>query len=172
MHEIFKKRRSIREYSNKEVSEKQIHNILCSAMVAPSGNHVNPWEFIVVKDKEKLFQLGKCGRWQSFVGRCSVGIVIIAKEKDTDMWLEDCSIAGAHIYLEATNQGLGCCWANIKDGRTEDGKDREEYVRDILNIPEEYRVLCIMAIGYPIKEVPPHTEEEYDDSKVFRDTFS
>ena len=171
MHEIFKKRRSIREYSDKEVSEEQIRNILCSAMVSPSGNHANPWEFVVVKDKEELSKLGKCGQWQSFVGKCSVGIVIIAKERDTDMWLEDCSIAGAHIYLEATNQGLGCCWANVKGGKTEDGEDREEYVRDILNIPKEYRVLCIMAIGYPAREAPPHSEEEYDESKVHRESF-
>jgi nitroreductase len=171
MHEIFKKRRSIREYSNKEVSEEQVHNILCAAMVGPSGNHVNPWEFIVVRDRENLSNLGKCGKWQSFVGRCSVAIVIIAKESDTDMWLEDCSIAASHIYLESTNQGLGCCWANIKDSITENGEDREEYVRNILNIPKEYRVLCIMSIGYPLKDAPEHSEEEYTEDKVHKESY-
>jgi nitroreductase len=171
MHEIFKKRRSIRQYSNREVSEEQIHNILCAAMVSPSGNHANPWEFVVVKKKETLSKLGNCGKWQSFVKDCSVGIVIIAKESDTDMWLQDCSIAGAHIYLEAANQGLGCCWANVLDGKTEEGKDREEYVREILDIPKEYRVVSIMAIGYPEKEIIPHTEDEYTEGKVHRERY-
>jgi nitroreductase len=171
MHEIFKKRRSIRKYSKREVSEEQIYNILCAAMVSPSGNHANPWEFIVVKEKETLSKLGECGKWQSFVKDCSVGIVIIAKESDTDMWLQDCSVVGAHIYLEATNQGLGCCWANVLDGKTEDGKDREEYVRGILDIPSQYRVISIMAIGHPEGEMQEYTEDEYMEEKVHREVY-
>ncbi len=77
MNEIFKKRRSIRQFTGKEVSEEQVHDILCAAMVSPSGNHVNPWEFVVVRDKEKLSKLGDCGQWQGFVKDCNVAIVII-----------------------------------------------------------------------------------------------
>jgi len=171
MNEIFKKRRSVRHFKNKEVSEEQIHDIVCAAMVSPSGNHVNPWEFIVVRDKEKLSKLGKCGQWQSFIAGCNVAIVIIAKESDTNMWIEDCSIAGAHIYLECANQGLGSCWAKVRGAKTEAGEDREEYVREILNIPEEYRVLNVMAIGYPDKQPPPHSEDEYMENKVHKGVF-
>jgi len=140
-------------------------------MVSPSGNHVNPWEFVVVREKEKLSKLGDCGKWQSFVKDCNVAIVILGKESLTDTWLEDCSIAGAHIYLESANQGLGCCWARVREGKTEDGKDREEYVRNVLGIPKEYRVVSIMAIGYSAIEIPPHSEEEYDESKVHENLF-
>jgi nitroreductase len=80
MNEIFKKRRSIRQFTNKKVTKEQIHSILCSAMVSPSGNHVNPWEFVVVGEKEKLSKLGCCGKWQSFVKDCNVAIVILGKE--------------------------------------------------------------------------------------------
>ncbi len=171
MNEIFKKRRSIRQFTDEEVSEEQIHNILCAAMVSPSGNHVNPWEFVVVRDREKLSRLGRCGKWQSFIADCNVAIVVIAKEEDTDMWIEDCSIVGAHIYLEAANQGLGSCWARIRDGKTETGQDREEYVKEILNIPEEYRVLNIMAVGEPKTLPPEYDESRYDEGKVHRDIF-
>lgn len=171
MDEIFKKRRSVRQFTNQEVSEEQVRNILCAAMVSPSGNHVNPWEFVVVREKEKLSKLGQCGQWQSFIANCNVAIVVIAKESDTEMWLEDCSVAGAHIYLEVANQGLGSCWAKIKGGNTSSGQDREEYVREILDIPSEYRVVNIMAIGYPEKQPPPHSEDGYDKSKVHEDMF-
>lgn len=50
MNELFKKRRSTRQFTDQEVKEEQIHDILCAAMVAPSANHVNPWEFIVVRN--------------------------------------------------------------------------------------------------------------------------
>ena len=171
MNEIFKKRRSIRQFTNKEVSQEQIHDILCAAMVSPSGNHVNPWEFVVVREKDKLSRLGKCGQWQSFIADCNVAIVIIARESDTDMWLEDCSIAASHIYLEVADQGLGSCWANIRGGSTPEGQDREEYVREILDIPSEYRVLNVMAIGYPAVQPPPHGEDSYQEGKVHRDIF-
>ena len=171
MNEIFKKRRSVRQFTSKEVSQEQIHAILCSAMASPSGNHVNPWEFVVVRDKDKLSRLGECGQWQSFIANCNVAIVVIAKESDTEMWIEDCSVVGAHIYLEVANQCLGSCWAKIKGGSTPDGQDREEYVREILDIPSEYRVLNIMAIGEPKVQPPPHSEDCYDESKVHRDIF-
>ncbi len=171
MNELFKKRRSVRQFTNKEVSKEQVRSILCAAMVSPSGNHVNPWEFVVVRDKEKLSQLGECDQWQSFIANCNVAIVIIAKESDTDMWLEDCSIAGAHIYLETANQGLGSCWTRVRGGQTPDGRDREEYVREVLDIPSEYRVVNIMAIGYPVTQPSPHREDEYDESKVHEDMF-
>ena len=171
MNEIFKKRRSVRQFTSKEVSEEQVHDILCAAMVSPSGNHVNPWEFIVVRDTEKLSKLGECGQWQSFIADCNVAIVIIAKDSDTDMWIEDCSVVAAHIYLEVANQGLGSCWARIRGGRTPDGKDREEYVREVLEIPQEYRVLNIMAIGEPKIQPPLHSEDSYQEGKVHRDIF-
>jgi nitroreductase len=123
------------------------------------------------EDRETLSKLGDCGKWQAFVRDCNVAIVILGKESLTDMWLEDCSIAGAHIYLEATNQGLGCCWAKVRGGKTEEGEEREEYVRNILDIPSEYRVVSIMAIGYPAIEPPPHSEEEYDKNRVHEDLF-
>jgi nitroreductase len=88
------------------------------------------------------------------------------------MWLEDCSVAGSHIYLETANQGLGSCWAKVRGGQTPDGRDREEYVREVLDIPNEYRVVNIMAIGYPIKQPPPHSEDEYDESKVHEEAYS
>jgi nitroreductase len=171
MNEIFKKRRSVRQFKDKEVSKEQVRNILCAAMVSPSGNHVNPWEFIVVRDKEKLSKLGDCGQWQGFIADCNVAIVVVAKENDTDMWLEDCSIAAAHIYLESANQGLGSCWARVRGGKTSNGEDREEYVREILDIPSEYRVVNVMAIGYPEKQPPQHSEDEYNESKIHKDIF-
>jgi nitroreductase len=171
MNEIFKKRRSVRKFTDQEVSKEQIRNILCAAMVSPSGNHVNPWEFLVVRDKEKLSKLGDCGQWQRFVADCNVAIVIIAKEDDTDMWLEDCSVAAAYIYLEVANQGLGSCWAKVRGGKTPSGEDREEYVKGILDIPSEYRVLNVMAIGYTDQQPPLHSEDEYKESKVHNDVY-
>ena len=170
MNEIFKKRRSVRQFKNKKVTEKQIKEILSAAMVAPSANHVNPWEFVVVRDKETLSRLSEIGMWQKFVADASVSIVISANPADTDKWVQDCSIATSHIYLEAANQGLGSCWANVM-GNPMKENERERLVKQILNIPDIHRVLCIMAIGHPAKDVEEHSENEYREDKVHEERW-
>jgi nitroreductase len=165
MNEIFKKRRSVRQFTDKEVTDEQVKEILTAAMVAPSANHVNPWEFVVVRDKSTLDRLSEIGMWQKFIADSSVSIVITANAIDTDKWVQDSSIAGAHIYLETANQGLGSCWANVMDNPMKEN-ERERLVKEVLNIPDTHRVLCIMAIGYPAQEIEEHTEDEYREDKV------
>ena len=170
MNDIFKNRRSVREFTDQEVSDEQIREILNAAMVAPSGMHKQPWEFIVVKDREMLKKLSTIGVWQKFISNSSVSIVITAKESDSDLWIQDCSLVAGHIYLESTNQGLGSCWANVKSHDENEG-DKEKLVRKELGIPHGYRVLCIMAIGYPKREVVPHSDKEFIEKKVHRDKW-
>jgi len=171
MHELFKKRRSVRDFQEKEITDFQIKQILTAAMVAPSGRHACPWEFILVKDPKTKDKLSKLRRYGRFIKDAPIAIVIVGKEKESNLWVQDCSLAAGHIYLEATNQGLGTCWVNIKDSKTDDGKDAEQAVKEILGIPDDLRVLCIMPIGHPRGEVQPHTEEEYRDEIVHREKW-
>jgi len=170
MNEIFKKRRSVRQFTDEEVDDEKIKQILSAAMVAPSANHVNPWEFVVVKDKNSLSRLSEIGMWQKFIAESSVSIVITANPIDTDKWVQDCSIAGAHIYLESANQGLGACWANVMSDPMKPN-EKERLVKQVLNIPDSHRVLCIMAIGHPDKDFEEHGEDEYREDKVHQERW-
>jgi nitroreductase len=49
--------------------------------------------------------------------------------------------------------------------------EKEKFVREILNIPEGYRVLCIMALGYPKNKIKEHSEDEYREDKVHREKW-
>lgn len=166
MHDLFKKRRSHRQFTDEDVSDEQINSILTAAMVSPTGSHAQPWEFVVVRNKEIIAKFSELGQWQSFAANAPVAIVICAREEDSKLWLEDCSIAAAHMYLEATNLGLGTCWANIRNGKTTANEDREGYVRSLLGIPDDYRVVCIMPIGHPASELPEYTDNDYIENKV------
>jgi nitroreductase len=170
MNEIFKKRRSVRQYTDKKVTDQQVKEILSAAMVSPSANHVNPWEFVVVQDKNTLSRLSEVGMWQKFIADSSVSIVITANPIDTDKWVQDCSIAAAHIYLEAADQGLGSCWANVMSTPMKEN-EKERLVKKVLDIPGSHRVLCIMAIGEPVKELEEHREDEYRDDKVHNERW-
>jgi nitroreductase len=166
MLESIKKRRSIRKFKKKEVEQEKLNEILKAAMYSPSASHRRPWEFIVVKDQELKNKLSKTTPWSGFVKDAPVVLVITGYEEDSHLWIEDCSIAAEAIYLEAQNQGLGTCFCQILEPKTLSLKDSEEYVKKLLNVPKNIRILCLMPIGYPDEEKPEHNEKEFDKNKI------
>ncbi len=166
MLEVIKKRRSIRAYQNKPVEEEKIEAILRAAQFSPSANHRNPWQFWVVKNKELLEKLSRATPWGLFIAQASLAIVVCADEALSGEWLEDASIVGAHIYLEVTNQGLGTCWVQNRGSKTDQGEDSEQYIRSLLNIPDNLRVVATFPIGYPDEEKPSHSDQDYEKDKV------
>lgn len=169
MRELFKNRRSIRKYLDKPVEDEKIHEMLCAGMVAPSGCNTRGYDFIVVKEKSTLIKLGKVGKYGGFIGKCGVAIVIVADEYT--WWNEDCALAAGNILLEAPNQDLGGCWVEGKNKIEGDTIDREKMIRDILGVPDDKRVLCTLAIGYPDESPKMHSEEEYNIDKVHFEKF-
>ena len=71
------------------------------------------------------------------------------------MYIEDMSIAAAYMQLQATALGLGACWIQVRNRFTADGESAEDIVREILGIPDEMVVECIMTIGHPDEERRP-----------------
>lgn len=163
MLNAIKKRRSIRQYLAKEVEKEKIDEILKAAMTAPSARNCRPWRFWLVRDKEKKEKLAQIQPWASFVARAPV-VLVIGSEPDR-LWIEDCSIVASLVYLEATNQGLGTCWVQVREMKTEKGKESEEAVKKIIGAPEEIRILCLLPLGYPQK-FPPEYSGEIEKEKV------
>ena len=173
MHRLFCLRRSIRKYTSKVPSEEQVRQILLAAMVAPSANSLYPVEFIVVRNQKTIKLLSLCGQHQAFLASSPIVIVIVADPtKSPKMWLIDASLAASHIYLEATNQGLATCWANVHLGVRPDGSDREDYVRKLLNIPVNKKPVCIMSLGFPAETKPSHDENDFRPNQIHQEKWS
>lgn len=164
MLEVIKTRRSIRNYQKKPIEEKKLNEILKAAMFSPSARHTRAWEFIVVKDQATKDKLAATKDGSTFANKAPAVLVICSQE--FDYWVEDASIVGANIYLEATNQGLGTCWIQIRGSQRSDGSSAEEYVKKLLKIPKDIRVLCLMPIGYPAEKLSKHSDEEFDKEKI------
>ena len=164
MLDAIKKRRSIRKYTSEAITEDQINAMLEAAMAAPSGNGLAPWEFIVVGDKGLREQLSKVHQWSWMAANAPVVIVVCGKESISDHWVADCSAATENLLLQATDMGLGGVWVGIYP-RTE----RENRVRQLLNIPSNVRILCLVPIGHPGEQKPPHTG--FDLAKVHYDRY-
>ncbi|MCG2688091.1 nitroreductase family protein [Candidatus Parcubacteria bacterium] len=164
MLEVFKKRRSIRQYLSKEVEEEKLNEILKAAMLAPTAHHCRSWEFIVVKDRKIIEKLSKATKWSDFVKGALAVIILCADESLDPRWIEDLSIAAGYIYLEAVNQGLGTCWIAVRD--PQGSRDEENYVREIIGAPEKIRILCLMPLGYPAEKKGEHEDSEFDLKKI------
>jgi len=172
MYELLKARRSIRKFQDKQVEDDKLDTILKCALLAPSSKGRQPWEFIVVTDRELLQKLSACKEHGAkFLAGVPAAVVVLADPEKCDVWVEDASIAAIIIQLAAQSLGLGSCWAQIRERFTVAGLPAEDYVKEILNIPGKFKVQCIIGLGYPAEAKPPHTEAGLQLNKVHYNRF-
>lgn len=172
MLDILLKRRSCRKFDDKAVEVEKKEKLLQAAQLVPSGKGTQPWEFIIIENKETLQKLGNCRNpKQQFLPETPLAIVVLGNTQKTDTWIEDASIASIIMQLEAEKLGLGSCWVQIRLRESNQGMSSEEYVRKLLGIPEHMAVLSIIAVGYPIETRPAHTLDEVDQAKVHIETY-
>ncbi|ABN51815.1 MAG TPA: NAD(P)H nitroreductase [Hungateiclostridium thermocellum] len=172
LYDLLKSRRSIRKFQNKEVEKEKIDIILKSALMAPSSRSRRPWEFIAVTDKEKLEKLSKIREHSSdFLAGAPLGIVVVANPKTCDVWIEDSSIAAIIIQLSAQSLGLGSCWIQVRERFGRNNKRAGDIVKEILQIPDEYEVECIIAVGYSAEEKKPYNVDELPYNKLHFESF-
>jgi len=171
--ELLKNRRSIRRYTDRKVEPEKIQQILTAALMSPSSKRSNPWEFIVVEDREVLGKLSKCRPTGSqLLAGSPLGIVVLADKNKSDVWIEDASIAAILLQLEAQDLGLGSCWVQVCGRQKEDGVTAESYIKELLSIPDEFGVLCIISIGYQGEDRKPYDTEKLDYNKIHIGKFN
>ena len=170
--ELARKRRSIRKFKDQPVESEKIDSILESALRAPSGGGSRPWEFVVVTDKSLLQKLSVAREGGSaFVRDAAVGVVVCGDPKKTGTLPEDCAIAAVFLQLSACSMGLGSRWWHMRDKMHDDNKTSRDYIAELLELPEDLFVECIIAIGYPDEEVAPYSKEELPFSKIHYDRY-
>ncbi|MFA4662010.1 nitroreductase family protein [Pyrococcus kukulkanii] len=169
--ELLRKRRSIRRFKDEKIPRKIVELILKAAFLSPSSHNRRPWYFIVIDDREKLDLLSKAKPGANPLASAPLAIAIVGDPEKSDVWLEDCSIVAEHIHLATFAVGLGSVWIQIMNRKSFDGRDAEEYVREVLNVPKNLRVPFIIAIGFPAEEKKPHGKEVEEWWKVFHNEF-
>lgn len=160
-YDQLKSRRSVRKFKDQEVEKEKIDVILKSALRAPSSRSIRPWQFIAVIDRELLLELALCrDPGSTFLKGAPLAIVVAADKGLSDVWIEDASIAAMLVQLAAHDLGLGSCWIQVRERFHTEQEKAEDYIRDLLAIPEQYSVECMIAIGYADEEKKPHEENK------------
>lgn len=170
--EIMKNRRSIRKYTQEPVSEENLEKILFAAMLSASGRGRQPWELIVVQERETLDKMAKArvGAAKMLEG-ATCAIVVTADPELTDVWTEDCSIAMSNMHLMAASLGVGSCWIQGRLREAENGQSTEEYLRSLLGFPESYKLEAILSLGMPAEKLEAHRIEDLPKEKIHREHF-
>jgi nitroreductase len=170
---LLRKRRSIRRFEPRPVERKKIDSLVEALLRSPSSRSLNPWEFIVVTDPVLLAKLGRCKEHgAAFVKGAALAVVVCADADRCDVWVEDCSIAATLLQLLAAELGLGSCWVQIRLRRQGGTRTAEEYVRELLRIPENLRVASMVALGYPDETKSSHPEASLRYDKVHFNAFN
>ncbi len=166
-YELIKSRRSMRKFTDKELTQEEVVNLLKAALMAPTSKRSNPWQFIAIDDKETLEKLSHCKEHgAAFVADATLAIVVTADPLASAVWIEDASIASIMIQLQAEDLGLGSCWVQVRERFTAQGEPSNDYVHEILEIPLQLQVVSIIAIGHKGMERKPFNEENLQWEKV------
>ncbi len=141
--EAIQSRKSVRAYDSRPIPRDILIKILESARLAPSAMNYQPWPFIVVTDENRREILSQA-RYAKFLREAPIIIIGCGDYKKSPKWyMMDTTIAMQNMVLTATNEGLGSCWI---------GSFHEDRVRELLKIPDNLKVVALLALGYPRKK--------------------
>jgi nitroreductase len=167
MLDIVRKRRSIRKYKDKPIEPALIEQLKEAAVRSPTSRNFRPWRFFFISDRAKLEALSRAKpSGSSFLEGAALGVVVCADETESDVWIEDCSIASIILQLTGQSLGLGSCWIQIRKRMHDDTTTSEEYVKEVLGLSEHIKVESIIAFGYPDEEKPPIPKAQLEYNKI------
>jgi len=172
MIEILRSRRSIRKYETRSIEKGKLDILKEAILRSPSSRGNKPWHFIFIEEKrliEKLAQSKEHG--SNFLQGAPLAILFCADERKSDVWIEDCSIATTIAHLTAQSLGLGSCWIQIRKRMHNSDITAEEYIANILSLPDYLKVETILAVGYPAEEKLPTTVESLEYNRISTNCF-
>jgi nitroreductase len=155
------------------VEQEKILLLQEAALRSPSSRSLCPWRFVFIDDSFLLQSLALAKEHGSeFLADAPLGVAVLADPNRCDVWIEDAAIASSFILLQAHDLGLGGCWIQIRERRHDKTTSSEDYVRQILGIPEKYKVLSLLALGYASEKPHQIATEDLVIGKVSHNLWS
>ncbi|MBN2717069.1 MAG: nitroreductase family protein [Deltaproteobacteria bacterium] len=173
MLDLIRNRRSARKFDGRPIPTELIDLLGESLLRSPTSKNNRPWEFIFVDDPTLLAHLAVCKpHGATFLKEAPLAVVIVADEKASDVWVEDCSIAAITLQYVAQSLDLGSCWIQVRKRFHDSGDSAEAVVRRTLEIPDHFRVASIVALGYRREERTGVPKEKLDYQKIKLNRYS
>jgi len=148
--EAIAKRRSIRRFKSRDVEQWKLDSALDAAHWAPSSKNSQPWEFIIIKDRNTLEKIAAESAYGKHIAQAPLAVAFVTDPSKSNRHEVDGALATQNFTLAAWALGLGTCWT---------GTMNREKVKEILDIPAEKNLLTVLPLGYPAEEGWAHRDE-------------
>jgi nitroreductase len=185
--DLIKSHRSIRAFTNQQVTDLEIDQIVEAGRWAPTSHHVQAYSIIVIKDEEKKKQLAALAGNQNYVASCPVFFVVCAdfyrlkkasakhgqafevgEQEQVLVGAVDAALVAQNMLLAARSFDLG----GVMIGGI---RNDPAAVANLLDLPTHTFPVMGLCIGYPAQSpeqkprLPQHAVvhlERYDESKI------
>lgn len=164
-YSVVQKRRSIYKYKDDKVNKESLDRMIDATMMSPSWKNRNSYKLILVDDdrlKDSISKevLNKDDKASKAIKDAPMVIVVVACPEESgevagkEYYLVDAAIAMEHFILAATAEGYSTCWIGAFD---------EDSIRNVLNVPSDYRVVAMTPLGIG------EEEKEYSEKKDIKE---
>ncbi len=160
--DVIRSRRNVRQFTDRPIPDGDLDRILEAGRRAPSSRNWQPWDFVVVTDRDRLGELSGVWRGAWHVADAAAAVAFILPELQTEQERATARFDVGHavmsMMLVATDVGLGTCHASVAD---------QDMARRILGLPEDRFCAYLISIGYPadrpIKVIRNPTRRPFDE---------
>ncbi len=163
--EAIQTRRSVRRFEKREVSDEIVKQLLSAAMSAPSAHNQQPWEFIVIKDRDILDAIPTFSPFAKMAAHAPLGILICGDTRglpSPGFWVQDCAAATQNLLIAAHALGVGAVWTGVYPMNPTDNR--------VLGFVKHYQLpdgvvpLAFVVLGYPAEA--PLKQSRFTSRKV------
>ncbi len=169
--DALKTRRSCRKFTDRRVPDEQLDHLVETATLAPSARNLQPWAFALENDAAQIDALSEAVRaevqeraetdpalepYRELIAKPTFNffhhapaLILVYGDTRADYWMSDAAMAAYHIQLRAHDLGLGTLWVGFARNTLDSPVYRARY-----NIPDPYRIVAPLAVGYPLRTEP------------------
>jgi nitroreductase len=137
-------RRNVREFAGRAIPDADLERVLEAGRIAPSSQNNQPWDFVVVTDREILRELANVWRGGGHVARAAAAVALVIGDEEEPRVRErnrfDIGQATMQMMIAAADLGIGAGHSAVGD---------QDLARSILRVPDGKFVAFIMDLGYP-----------------------
>jgi len=144
-----------------------VESLLRSAMQAPSARNLQPWEFLIIRDRDTLKRIPDYHPYSSMVPSAGLAILVCGNkdlQENPGYIVQDCSAAVQNLLLEAVNQDLGAVWLGVYPR-----EERMEAMTELFSLPDNIIPVALVSIGYPAEM--PGIQDRYVPEKAHYDRW-
>ena len=139
---LIKSLRSVRQFSDQEIPDDVLRDVLDAARWTGSAKNSQPWALIVVKKRETLAALARCGQFAGHLAGAKLAIALVMLDDAASAMIDEGRLA-QNLMLAAWAHGVGSCIASIFP------KENEQRARELLGIPDNLHLRTVLSVGYP-----------------------